>query len=338
MKFRNTVCSSMRPGRVRRVVNSMLLRPHLGLLAAVMGIAPSYSWSSSLEEHDHHRHNNVQTWEVSGRAVSGPNDVCGVPQWTMPAPFPPDAHFTVLGAHDDNPNALNSIPLTPELCGQDDVLLATYSNAGLNALGGFPDADQRIKNVPLREVQVKAFPDGTRLTLPSMDMTNGNPFPPTKSEPNDAITVDQWFAARGEMVFRCYPDGTAKIEARFRNLIPNGVYGLYATWLTIPPGEVNPTFVPLAFGGVPNMMIPDEKGRAHFKRTFSYCPMNNAPDGSFIMFINAGYHADGIPGGVMPQTILEQGKFTSEHGEVFFSAKPPGTVTIPHVQFPIGVQ
>jgi len=280
---------------------------------------------------------NVRTWKIMGTAVTGANDVCGEPQWVMPPPLLPDQHFTLIGKFNEADDAKNSIPLTKEICLDESTVLATHSNSALNALGGFPDADDRMKNRPLRSVPVKALPDGTRMTLPAMADTDGNPFPPTKNQPDNPITVGDWLKAQGKMTIWCYPNGYSKVKAKFRHLVPNSVYSLVATWLTIPPGETLPTFASIAFGGVPNVLSSNSRGNAVFVRELSYCPMDVAPDGSVIMFANLGYHADGMPHGVFQQTITELDRVLSDEGEVFLTAKPPGVITLPHVQFPITI-
>ena len=278
----------------------------------------------------------MRVWNIDGIPVTGPNDVCGEGQWILPLPFL-GSHFTVIGEYNTSPNATNSIPLTSGSCSDNNVLLATYSNPDLNNLGGFPASDDRLNNIPLRQVAVKALPDGTKMTLSSMEESNGNPFPPTRNMGDVPITVGDWFKASGKMTVSCHSDGTAKVIARFRDLIPNAVYGMYATWLIVLPETSSPTFAPMAFGGVPSIVATDNNGRATFIRSLNYCPMDKSPDNSVIMFVNLGYHADGSTSGVVPQTISELDTFVTAEGEIFESTKPPGTVTMPHIQFPINV-
>ena len=302
-------------------------------IALVIAIAPASSKAGGKKKKDRQ---NVRTWNIEGIAVTGPNDVCGEPQWVIPAPFPPDAHFTLSGEFDPSPDATDAIPFSPETC-DDDALLATHTSPGLNALGGFPDADPRLKNIPLRQVPITATLDGVGMMLPGMNDVPPNPFPPTKSEPNDPITLGDWLCANGEMKVECYGDGTAKIKAKFRQLIPNGVYSFVATWLTTPPGAAEPTFVPLPFGGIPNSVVANRKGNARMVRELNYCPMDPSPDGSIIMFLDLGYHTDGSTDGVFPQIVNEKGTFVGPDGELFESPKPPGIFAMPQLGFPINV-
>lgn len=299
------------------------------ILAFVMLIVPVIVFASDDD-------GKVRKWDIKGIAVTGPNDVCGVPQWVIPAPFPPDARFTVIGQHDPSAGASNSIALTMDNC-RNDVLLATHTDPMLNALGGFADADSRLKNLPLRQVPVTASNDGVRMTLPDMDAVSTSPFPPTKSEPNDPILLGDWFRAKAHMTIKCYADGTGKVSARFKNLIVNGVYSFVATWLTTPPGASQATFVPLPFGGIPNEVVANEEGKAEITRKLNYCPMDPAADGSVIMFVDLGYHTDGSTAGVFPQTATEVETFIGQDGSVYQSAKPPGIFAMPHVGFPLNV-
>jgi hypothetical protein len=95
------------------------------------------------------------------------------------------------GSFDPSPNALNALPLSPANCGG-NILLATHTDAAFLAQIGFPDSDPRVRNIPLRQVPVIADPDGLRRTLPPLGVLPPNPFPPTKSSPNDPVTSHAW--------------------------------------------------------------------------------------------------------------------------------------------------
>ena len=278
-----------------------------------------------------------RTWNIVGVPVTGANDSCGEPIWKMPVPFPPNLHFATLGVFNPLPGATDAIPLSVESC-TDNALLATHTNKSLNALVGYEDADPRVTNIPLRQVKIKGTPDGIRMTLPSIKDTEGNPFPPVKSEPDFPITVGDWYKARGKMKIKCTVDGVSTIQASFTNLIPNGVYSMIATWKTIQADKTFPTFAALAFGGVPSIVVANGKGKASFKRELSHCPFDITPDGSLLMFVDLGYHMDGATNGVSPSSFFQRDKFLSDNGDIFESTKPPGTVVTPAVGFPINVE
>ncbi len=231
----------------------------LSVTALIIMMLTSYAYASDEDRDDQ----KSRSWKISGTAVTGPNDRCGERQWILPPPFDsPDMHFTIIGAYNSDPKATNSIPLNSELCAKPDTLLATYSNPILNELGGFLEPDSRLTNLPLRQVPQKAFPDGTKATLPKQSESMGNPFPPTLNEPNFPITTGMWLEGGGELKIKCNKNGTAKINGKFWGLVPNGIYGMYATWLTALPGSDSLTFIPIAFGGVPSLIAPDEDGNA----------------------------------------------------------------------------
>lgn len=283
------------------------------------------------------KHHSTRIWKIAGTAVTGPNDRCGEAEWILPAPFPPDLHFTVSASLNPEPGAEDGIELSPSHC-DSDLILATHSNLMLNDLAGLPDAHPRMKNIPLHQVPVKATLEGVRMFLPDESMSNGNPFPPTRSLPNDPITLGQWMKGRGSMTIHCYADGSANINVKFRNLIQNGVYSLVATWITTLPGTTETTFAPLPFGGIPNEIIADSHGYSAMKRNLSHCPMDDAPDGSSIMFVDLGYHMDGSTKGVFPQTSNDVEKIMFPDGEMVESLIPPGILTAPHIGFPIRVE
>jgi hypothetical protein len=274
---------------------------------------------------------------IAGVAVTGPNDLCGEPKWILPALFPPNLHFTLSASFNSDPDATDAIELSPENC-SDNLILATHTNITLNTIGGgIPDADYRIKNIPLHQVPIRATLDGTRVMLPSESESNGTPFPVTRSLPNDPITFGQWRKGSGVLKVTCRENGTAKYTARFRNLIPNGVYTMVATWALTDPQTGNPTFAPLPFGGIPNEVVANGKGYAGMERELAACPMDVAADGSELMFVDLGFHADASTYGVFPQTPLERERFVMPDGQAFESFIPPGIVTMPHIGFPIRV-
>ncbi len=278
-----------------------------------------------------------RSWEIKGIPVTGPNDICGKAAWIMPPPFPPNLSFTTLGAYNNDEFAIDALPLNSEICKNRETVLATHTDQLLNQLAGYTDADTRLKNVPLHQVQIKASPTGVRTVLPMMGETVGNPFPPVRIAIKP-IKIKDWFNAKGRMNINCYEDGSAQIKAKFSNLMPNGVYSLIGTWKTIPPGETQPIFAALALGGSPAIVIADEKGRSRITRHLNFCPKDPTLDGSILMFIDLGYHMDGAPNGVLPSLFDQIDFFTSIDNEVFPSTKPPGIVTSPAVGFPINVE
>lgn len=181
------------------------------------------------------REGGVRVWHIKGIPTTGPNDVCGEPVWQLPAPFPPRGRFTFLGEYDSAPGATDAIPLSSLNC-KPDTILATTTDKNFLTFLGFPDVDTRLKNIRLREIPVIAGLDGVRANLPTLGQLPPNALPPTRSTPNNTITLGDWLKPRSSMTIRCFPDETATVRAKFENLVPNGVYGLYGIWKTTPPG------------------------------------------------------------------------------------------------------
>jgi hypothetical protein len=69
----------------------------------------------------------TRTFHIKGIAVTGPNEVCGQPQWLFLAPLPPTLHGAAIAEHDPTPGAVEALPLTPTNC-DDDILLATTTD------------------------------------------------------------------------------------------------------------------------------------------------------------------------------------------------------------------
>ena len=275
-----------------------------------------------------------RTFDIRGTAVTGFNEVCGEPLQALPLPEPlsPTFHGAFVGAFDPTPGAVAALPLTPENC-SDDILLATTTDPTYRAAFGFPDADPRLKNIPLRQVPTTVTLDGLRSALPSLGALPPNPFPPTKSEPNDPVTLGTWLSARGNMRITCDADGSASVKLWLRNLIPNSIYSALAIWRTTPPGATAPTVVALPLGGVPNIMVTKEDGSASFKRRLASCPMDPTPDGSTLLFVDVGYHSDNQVYGAVPVPVLDTVTVITADGGTFSSVLAPGTAAHDHVIF-----
>ena len=276
----------------------------------------------------------TRTFDIRGEAVTGFNEVCGEPLQALPLPEPlsPTFHGAFVGAFDPTPGAVSALPLTPENC-SDDVILATTTDPTYRAAFGFPDADPRLKNIPLRQVPTTVTLDGLRSALPPLGAAPPNPFPPTKSAPNAPITLGAWLSARGHMRITCEADGSASVKIWFRNLIPNGIYTMWALWRATPPGAPGPGFVPLPFGGVPNAFVPNKHGAATFERDLAACPMDVTPDGSVVMFVSTAYHSDGSLYGATPELPLRPVDFVAADGTTFSSVLAPGVVDHDQMNF-----
>ncbi len=278
-----------------------------------------------------------QVLKVKGINVTGANRLCGEAVMQLngiPAPLPIDLGGDFVGEFDSNPGAVDAIPLSPTNC-DDDILLATYTDDGFLGALGVPEADDRIINIPLRNVPVNASPNGVRLSLPPQGVLPANPFPPTKSSPNDEITLGKWLDARGNMTLKCHADGTAAVRIFFRNLIANGIYSMWALWATTPPGAPGPTMVPLPFGGVPNVFVANKQGRAKFIRKLASCPLDTTPDGSQLLFVSTAYHSDGSLYGATAELPAVPVSFRQPDGTIFQSTLPPGVVDHDVMNFPI---
>jgi len=267
-----------------------------------------------------------------GIAVTGLNDLCGAAVFSLPLPagMPPTFHAATLGEY--APQEELPFPLSSNNC-HEDIVVTTHTDPSFIAATGLPDVDTRLKNIPLREVPVISNPDGSRSALSTLNRVPGNALPPTKSNPNDAITLGGWLNARGLMHLRCKADGSARINLRFRNLIPNGVYSLWGLWNSTPPGSPRARLLPVPLGGIPNVLVPDSRGHATFTRNLASCPKDVTADGSVMLFIDLAYHSDNNVSGVFPQITATPTKFKTADGTVFSSPLITGAVTHDQVLF-----
>ena len=281
-----------------------------------------------------------RVFRISGVVVTGFNDRCGQSVWTFdyPPPLPPDYRSPNVGKYDPRPGAVDAEPLTRQNCST-DALLATTIDPGFAAyIGVNPrDIDNRLKNLLLRDVSTPIFFDGLRGAIPPLEAvppaTSG--VVQTQSKPSDPITLRKWFSARGELTIRCEADGSASAYAKFSHLIPNGVYSLWGAWNTQPAGYPQAAVVPVAFGGVPNAIMPDNSGNATFVRRFATCPMDPPSDRSKLLLITLVYHDDAVLSGATPGLFHERLRFKAKDGSMYTSFAVPGVLLQDHIMFSI---
>ncbi len=252
---------------------------------------------------------------IDGVAVTGANRLLGQPVWDLGEPFGPGGFNFVYGYNEGGDEPFD---LTPETPG--NTLVATGADPILLAMFGMTldDIDPDMMNVPFRDVAVIVDPAGGRAQVPSVLDVPG--FAPSKSLPNDDITLDEWLAAKGKLFIRCHADGTADIRVRLRKVITNGVYTLWGVFgLDMDEDGAPDSIIPMALGGVPNVMIGDKNGRASIERTINFCPMAEPS----MRTINIAWHSDGSAYGAVPELPL--------------AGLPGGIITHDQINFPINV-
>jgi len=287
---------------------------------------------------DPHHVSEVSTrfFKVKGMPVTGVNEYCGQPIWRFPtigAPVPQDFHGAAMGSYNPAPDATEALALSPSNCSDDLLLVSTTDLDFVVDLLGFPDMDSRMKNIPFRDVAIIVDPSGLRDFIPST--IQRNPLPPSKNVPSDPITLGKWRMAKGDMKINCKADGTAKVKFKFKNLIPNGMYSMWAVWKTTPPGADFPSPVPQPLGGVPNAVVSDKKGSAKFERMLAWCPMDPTPDGSEMLLVVLAYHSDGNIYGSVPEPSLDLVDVRAKDGTIFSTYLPPGAMLHDHMDFVI---
>ena len=252
---------------------------------------------------------------IDGVAVTGANRLLGEPVWDLGAPFGPGGFNFVYGYNEGGDEPFDLTPETPR-----NTLVATGADPNLLAMFGMGlgDIDPDMINVPFRDVAIIVDPAGGRAQVPSVLDVPG--FAPSKSLPNDDITLDEWLEAQGRLFIRCRADGTANIRVRMRNLIVNGVYTLWGVFgLDLDEDGTPDSVVPMALGGVPNVTIGDKNGRATIVRTINFCPMTEPK----MLTINIAWHSDGNAYGAVPELTL--------------AGLPGGIITHDQINFPVNV-
>ena len=243
-----------------------------------------------------------------GRAVTGLNRLLGQPIWELGGGLGTFG-FTMLGALD--PDGAVALPLTPD--SPPDSLLATDVDPFILGAFGVPAPDPSVLNVPLRRVQAITGFDGSR--SPLRDQNLAGQLEVSRNADSHWITLKAWLTARATARFDCDGRGGAKVDIRFRRLIPNGLYTIWGVMST-PTGPF-----PIPLGGVPNALVADPRGSARFERKINFCPQGLASGQSPMVLIEVIFHSDGSAYGGVPELI--QADF------------PPGLVTHAHLDIPV---
>lgn len=226
--------------------------------------------------------------KVDAHNITGPNRLFGNQLWSNPDPT--GGSFTFVAGF--NPDGPDPIPLTENT--PLDTLLATTFSPVLHALIGLPDPDPALLNVPINSTPVGVGPT-INARAPVLNALDAPPTTVTSSR--EPVTLGQWLDASGKAKIKCRNDGTTTIDLKFKKLIPNGVYTLW----------FETTFSPSPLGGLPNVMIPDDHGKASYSRTVAGCILEPVPGENFVTAITVEYHSDGQVYGGFPVPVLEPG-------------------------------
>ena len=254
------------------MIKSNILTPTLILCVSVI-------LNTSIASSDHHS-NNERT--IKGVAVTGFNQRLGEAIWDLDELGVP----TITTSFGYNPNDDQPTDLTIE--SPLDTLVSTgIDNAFYQAIGLTPD--ETFINTPLRKIPVIINSGGERAPLNSELTTS--PLEPSLSRPNFPITLKKWLSAKAKAKVSCSDDGTSEVTFKFKGLIPNGVYTLWGLYGADSDSDgVRDRIVANALGGMPNVFIPNHKGKAKITRMLNYCPLDS---GSGLKIVDVAYHADG---------------------------------------------
>jgi hypothetical protein len=244
---------------------------------------------------------------LRSQALTGSFQIYGQPRWDLGAPYGSPGGPAGEHVAEYNPGG-DPIPLSADTpC---DAVLATSIDPSS------PNYDPDLVNIPLHEVPVTVDGAGNTAFLPPHD--EAGITEQSRSLPNDPLTLGDWLGAKGRAKIRCQGDDSARIRMKFRGLVPNALYTLWA-FMELPGGGIGP----LPLGGVPNAFVPDAKGRGRFARTLNFCPM---AEDSPLFDIVLALHTDGSVFGAVPAMADAE------------TAKPVGVVVHAQAGFPVNVE
>lgn len=242
------------------------------LLIAIFFNAASYAGKDGAERKD------KKEFSIQGVVATGANTFLGEPFWDFGNPWG-ILTFSSMGGY--NPDGDKPFTLTPDTPRK--MVLASLVD---EKLSGFNTSVPQ--NIPLQKNYTMINGAGERGTLPSVTAVKGSKQ--SKSLPNAPITLGDWMNAKADATFTCKKGGTAKVEIRFKGLIENGLYTIWATYGDPETGGLAP--VPL--GGMPNVIVPGSQGKAKFERFLNDCPLTPKAGEKPLLLIEVAYHSDGM--------------------------------------------
>jgi len=174
-------------------------------------------------------------------------------------------------------------------------------------------------NVPIAQAFTMTS-SGSRTQLQTIG-SDIHKFTPVQNRSED-ITLADWNKAKGRMLLSCKGDGSGYVRLLADGLVPNGVYTTWQVFAVTdaPDGQQGPipmTFSPM--GGLDNTLVADSNGRAKFKRSLNYCPLERENP---LMYVSLFLHWDHVLYGAGP-VMIDQGMI-------------PGRVGSNHLCFPTG--
>ncbi len=215
--------------------------------------------------------------------ANGANTYLGKTLYRFPEPV---GEFSVISSGAYNPHGVIAFDLDESM--PDDTLIASKVD---DKLGSGPW--QFDENLPLRMVPTYVDADFTRGELDSITEVAQDQL--GQSLPNKPITIGDWAKAKGTARIKCGEEKGNKIVMRFKGLIPNGIF---TVWQTMGTEDGGLTAVPL--GGVPNVFVASDKGRAKFVRELNACPLEQEPGTKPVLLYEVAYHSDGLVYGGLP--------------------------------------
>lgn len=196
-----------------------------------------------------------------------------------------------VGAKDPSSGATNGAVITPST--PRETLMATIDS-------GLAPLNARFLNNPIHDTPIISDLVTSARTYLPLPGPRTSKFDPVRNPRIQApVTVAEWERAQGRIRLSCANDGTGDVKIRASGLLPGMPYTVWAVFATDAPtafGYV--TGNPL--GGVPNILIPNDRGRANFQRKLAFCPLETHEP---LMYVALFVHWDGAVYGAIPDDI-----------------------------------
>jgi hypothetical protein len=173
---------------------------------------------------------------------------------------------------------------------------------------GLPEQDVYVEQDPssgqvvrILHDQVDLYKDApiyaaTELKEHNLFQTGESPLGPFEKGEALGMTLGEWLSASGKGSYTVIGD-QAKINLRFENLVPGGVYTLWCSRVSFPP-NINIVDEPCGdANGSQNSFTADKKGRAQFRLDLPAVQESSAETATVFAL---AYHSDGQTYGAYP--------------------------------------
>ncbi len=215
--------------------------------------------------------------------------------------------------------AIPVVLVQPQPAQQTDLAFASFAGMGMFEQDVYVETeDGQVQRITMEEAERYAdAPVYAASTAQEHDLfaLGETPFGPYEKGAALGFTMGEWLRTTGSGTYTVRGD-SAEIDIRLQNLIPNGVYTIWCSFVSVPPNYGIVDEPCGAEDGSQNIVTADAAGNLDFQLALPTLP---ATTEETMVVIAANYHSDGQTYGAYP------GDFgLNAHVQTMAVVPPPG--------------